>query len=87
MRAAVPAADNYEPTGQPRPGGLLPPGETEGIEISLTGAALKVAQPFVMSGFVHLRSENREKSRSVVQSMAPCSMAMATSIRITGEVV
>ena len=34
-------------------------------------------QPFATSGFVHLSLENREKSRSVVQRVAPCSIASA----------
>ena len=38
---------------------------------------LEFGQPFAASGFVHFSPENREKSRSVVQTMAPCSSAIA----------
>jgi hypothetical protein len=38
---------------------------------------LELGQFFAESGFVHLSPENREKSRSVVHTMAPCSSAIA----------
>src|SRR6202007_1551143 len=40
-------------------------------------AVVEFGQPFVARGFVHFSPENREKSRSVVQTMAPCSSAIA----------
>jgi hypothetical protein len=37
----------------------------------------ELGQPFAAREFVHLSAENREKSRSVVQTVAPCSSAIA----------
>jgi hypothetical protein len=67
----------YSPGGMPRRVTLRLPALPSWAVIASPPTVLAFGQRVFARGFVHLSPENREKSRSVVQTVAPCSSAIA----------